>query len=160
MMLVDVSQNPSSLSREGGVIIYSINHDPNDPEMFDELQFIDTDDLMSANDWPNTRRCYIGNAHFVWTNETDVYRLIITELKHGIFIVDMRYSKVRDSVSITSITFIDLHAELAEQNMFLPNMAFFEAVTVVDEYYDSIFGYWEVDIVVTTRNFHMFQSKI
>lgn len=36
-------------------------------------------------------------------------------------------------------------------------MAFFEAVTPLNEFYNSIFKHWEIDILITTRNFHMFQ---
>jgi hypothetical protein len=39
----------------------------------------------------------------------------------------------------------------------MPNVAFFEAVTVSNEYYDNLFGYWETELIVTTRNFHIFQ---
>lgn len=37
LMLVDVDENPSTMSKEGGVFLYSINHDPMDPEVFDEI---------------------------------------------------------------------------------------------------------------------------
>lgn len=36
-------------------------------------------------------------------------------------------------------------------------MAFFESVTVSNMHYDSTFKYWEVELIVTTRNFHIFQ---
>ena len=41
----------------------------------------------------------------------------------------------------------------------MPNMAFFEAVSVLKYLYDPTFKYWETDIIVTTRNFHMFELK-
>lgn len=37
MILVDVDEVPDKMSREGGVIIYAMNHDPFEPEIFDEL---------------------------------------------------------------------------------------------------------------------------
>ena len=37
LMVVDVDENPSKMAREGGIIIYSLNHDINDREIFDEL---------------------------------------------------------------------------------------------------------------------------
>ncbi len=39
----------------------------------------------------------------------------------------------------------------------MPNVAYFEAVTAVTVFYDPMFKYWDVDLVVTTRNFHIFQ---
>lgn len=51
LILVDVDYDPSYLSREGGVLIYSINHNLDEPEIFDEIDFIDTDDLSVAAGW-------------------------------------------------------------------------------------------------------------
>ena len=45
LMIVDVDPEPSEMSRTGGIFLYSINHDPMDPEIFDEIEIIDTDDL-------------------------------------------------------------------------------------------------------------------
>ena len=77
MLIVDVDPNPYSFNREGGVIIYAMNFNPFEPEIFDQLQFIDSDDLTAANDWPGGP-CYIGNAHFAFTNQTDTYRMIVS----------------------------------------------------------------------------------
>ena len=77
-VLVDVGENPGELSREGGVIIYALNHETDDPELFDELEFIDTSDLMSASGWNSKNRVYISNAHLVYRNMSETYRLVIT----------------------------------------------------------------------------------
>jgi hypothetical protein len=39
----------------------------------------------------------------------------------------------------------------------MPNLAFYEAITITETYYDKVFNYWEIECVVTTRNFHIFQ---
>ena len=52
---------------------------------------------------------------------------------------------------------MDLREELTKAHLPMPNMAFFEAVTVSNEYYDPTFKYWQVELLVTTRNFHIFQ---
>jgi hypothetical protein len=67
-IIVDVDEEPSKLSREGGVLIYALNHNINDPELFDELDFIDTNDLLAAQGWTYDDTVYIGNAHLVYTN--------------------------------------------------------------------------------------------
>jgi hypothetical protein len=97
MIIVDVDENPWSFDREGGVIIYAMNHDPFEPEIFDELEFIDTNDLIAANDWPGGP-CFIANAHFTFVNSTSSYRLVITELTSGFFVVDFKWVKGRKSV--------------------------------------------------------------
>jgi hypothetical protein len=37
MVIVDVDERPWTFDREGGVLIYAMNHDPFEPEIFDEL---------------------------------------------------------------------------------------------------------------------------
>lgn len=52
---------------------------------------------------------------------------------------------------------MDLREELFSAHLPMPNSAFFEAVTVSKEYYDPTFKYWDVELIVTTRNFHILQ---
>ena len=54
---------------------------------------------------------------------------------------------------------MDLREELLKAHMPMPNMAFFEAVSVLNQFYNSGFKMWETDLIVTTRNFHMFEVK-
>lgn len=107
MIIVDVDERPWAMDREGGVIIYAMNHDPFEPEIFDELEFIDTNDLENALDWIGGP-VYIGNAQFAFTNQTQLYRIILTEIRHGIFIVDFKWTRGRKSVEITKIEFLKL----------------------------------------------------
>ena len=129
VLIVDVDKDPFKLQREGGVIIYAMNHDPFEPEIFDELEFIDSTDLSTANDWPGGP-CYIANAHFAFTNISETYRLVITELRHGLFVVDFKWSKGKKSVEILKVKFIDLKEELLKLHLPLPNLAFFTAVSI------------------------------
>jgi hypothetical protein len=45
LAIVDVDLNPWKMQREGGIIIMAMNHNPYDPEMFDVIEVIETDDL-------------------------------------------------------------------------------------------------------------------
>ncbi len=40
LAIVDVDDNPWKMQREGGILIMAMNHDPFDPEMFDEIEII------------------------------------------------------------------------------------------------------------------------
>ncbi len=97
LILVDVDPNPWRLQREGGIIVMAMNHNPYDPEMFDEIEVIETDDLEHAVNWPGGP-VYIGNAEIVFTNDSSLYRLAITELRKGMFFVDFKWSKGRKSI--------------------------------------------------------------
>jgi hypothetical protein len=159
MILVDADEEPSELSRTGGVLVYAMNHDPYEPEIFDEIEFIDTDDLSHAPEWPGGQ-VYIGNAELIYTGEADLYRLVITELRHGLFFVDFRWQRSRRSVEILKVEFVDMNKLLISKDLHLPNLAFFEAVKVAEQYYDENFKYWELELIVTTRNFHIFQVNM
>lgn len=156
-IIVDVDEEPSRLSREGGVLVYAVNHNINEPELFDELDFIDTNDLLAAQGWTYGDRIFIGNAHLVFTNESEIYRLAITELRNGVFFVDFKWRRGMREIEVVKVEFLDLRQELFNDHLPMPNMAFFEAVTVATQYYDPMFKYWDVDLIVTTRNFHIFQ---
>lgn len=51
LVIVDVDEFPEWRKRAGGVIIMAMNHDPFDPEMFDLVEIIETDDLEHAVGW-------------------------------------------------------------------------------------------------------------
>lgn len=159
MIVVDVDENPWAFDREGGVLIYAMNHDPFEPEIFDEIEYINTDDLTAANDWVGGP-CFIANAHFSFTNISGTYRLVITELRNGLFVVDFRWTRGRKSVEILKVEFINLKEELVRIHLPLPNAAFFTAVAINKEYYDAKFGYWQTEVIVVTSNFHSFQVNL
>lgn len=77
LVLVDVDEHPEYSKRHGGVMIFAMNHDPFDPEMFDLVEVIETDDLEHAVGWPGGP-AHIGNAQLVFTNDSSIYRLAIT----------------------------------------------------------------------------------
>lgn len=159
MMVVDVDERPWSFDREGGILLYAMNHDPFEPEIFDEIEYINSDDLTVANDWPGGP-CFIGNAHFAFTNISNTYRLVVSELRNGFFVVDFRWTRGRKSIEILKVEYIDLVEELVRIHMPLPNAAFFTAVAINTEYYDAKFGYWQSEVVVATSNFHHFQVNL
>ena len=39
----------------------------------------------------------------------------------------------------------------------MPNNAFFEAIAISTDYYDTTFKYWQLEVVITTRHFHTLQ---
>jgi hypothetical protein len=156
MMVVDVNERPWSFDREGGVIIYAMNHDPFEPEIFDEVEYINSDDLAAALHWPGGP-CFIGNAHFSFTNLSNTYRLVITELRSGFFVVDFRWTRGRKSVEILKVEFIDMVEEMNRIHVPLPNAAFFTAIAINKNTYEANFSYWRTQVIVTTSNFHSFQ---
>jgi hypothetical protein len=42
---------------------------------------------MAAHGWTNDQ-AYIGNAHLVFSSNTNAYRLYVTEIDNGFFVLD------------------------------------------------------------------------
>lgn len=141
LVIVDVDENPQHRLREGGVLIMAMNHDPYDPEMFDFVEIIETDDLEHAVNWPGGP-AFIGDAKLLFTNDSSVYRLVITEVRHGLFFVDFKWTRGRQSIEITKVEFIDLNKLMIKENLHMPNLAYFWGVAITAEYYDQTFKYW------------------
>lgn len=112
MILVDVSPLPSSRVRSGGVFVYAISLDSIADEKFVELDYIDTNDLSAAHGWQATQDVFVGNAHLVYSGEAACYRLFITEVDHGLFIVSFNWQKGYSEISIRSVDYIDLNQVL------------------------------------------------
>lgn len=93
------------------------------------MEVIDGDDLSVASAWPGGP-VSIGNAHLAFTNDTTTYRLIISELNYGFFVLDFTWTKGRKSIEILRIEFINLKEELIKVNLPMPNAAFFTAITI------------------------------
>lgn len=84
----------------------------------------------------------------------------MTEVRHGLFLVDFKWSNGRNELIITKTNFINLREMLGNISMPLPNDAHFAGVTVLDEKYNGLDEYWQLDIVVTIRGFHSFELNL
>jgi len=153
LLLTDVDENPFLRQREGGVILYGFNANIDEPEFFDELEVFDSNDFLAADGWTQDR-AYISNSHIAWTNSTELYRLFITELDHGLFVIDFNWLPGYDEVNTLHISFINLREMMLNESLPLPNSATFQAVTVIAESYDAKNQNWLLDLIVSIRNFH------
>lgn len=73
------------------------------------------------------------------------------------FFVDFKWTKGRKSIEIVKVEFIDLNKLLINKGIHMPNMGFFESIALSNEYYDKVFKYWQLEVLITTRNFHTLQ---
>ena len=84
----------------------------------------------------------IGSAQLVVTNDSSIYRLAITETKRGMFFVDFRFTKGRQSLEIIKVSFVDLNKVMAADNLHMPNLAFFWGLAITNEHYDMTYKFW------------------
>lgn len=74
----------------------------------DELEVIDSNDLAMAHGY-NKEKAYIANAHLVFNPAGNgTYRLYVTEVDSGLFVVDFTHQIGRREINILTINFINL----------------------------------------------------
>jgi hypothetical protein len=57
---------------------------------------IDSNDFYGCPGWTE-EDAYLGNAHLVFSSDTNAYRLYITEANHGLFVVDFVKAHAMDA---------------------------------------------------------------
>lgn len=87
VMVVNQNPYPDYRLLKGSVFLYRASVDPDTLEEFEFLDEIDEDDLKTAHGWTQDQ-VYIGNAYLTHSTLTDTFRLYITEISNGLFIVD------------------------------------------------------------------------
>ena len=123
----------------------------------DELDVIDSNDFMGCPGWTEDN-AYLGNAHLLYWGSFDTYRLYITEISHGLFVVDFTRHFTDPEITILRTTFVDLHKMLAENNYHMPDDAIFLAVAYVKTVPSPHF--YSENMVVTTRGYHNFEIEM
>lgn len=93
-MVVDSSVYPEYKFESGAVFLYDIFLDNISGEEMNELEVIDANDLAMAHGY-DKEEVYIGNAHLVFTSINDCYRLYVTEVDGGLFVIDFQHHIAR-----------------------------------------------------------------
>lgn len=81
----------------GAVFVYALGQDIQNNGILEEVQIIDSDDLIAANDWEGGE-CFIANAHVSYQEADELYRMVLTEQTNGVFVVDFKWAKGRQAV--------------------------------------------------------------
>jgi hypothetical protein len=158
VMVVDTPANPEYKMEFGAVYLYKASFNPESGDEMDELDVIDSNDFMGAAGWTEDE-AYLGNAHMLYSANTDAYRLYITETTHGLFVVDFTKAHISDpEITILTTSYIDLHKLLAANNLHMPNDAIFLGVTYVKSVPTPHFD--TENMLVTTRGYHNFEITV
>lgn len=89
-MIADISTYPEFKFEKGAIYLYELGLDYNSADEMDELEVIDENDLANAHGY-NKDQVYVANAHLVFTAVNNCYRLYITEVDGGLFVVDFTH---------------------------------------------------------------------
>lgn len=157
LVVTDVDMYPQFRLRTGGVYLYALNLDPISSNEMDEIDFIDSNDFQGTHGWDEDD-VYIGNSHLMYDNYDNTYRLYVTELTHGLFVIDFQFKFGARDINIINTAYIDLNKLLNEHNFHMPNDAVFLAVTHTGFKYNPAL---EVEnILVTTSGYHNFEFTL
>jgi hypothetical protein len=78
VMLADTPANPEYMMNGfGEIYLYKVSPNAESGEEMIELEVIDSNDFMGCAGW-NQEDAYLGNAHMLYSGNTDAYRLYIT----------------------------------------------------------------------------------
>jgi hypothetical protein len=121
----------------------------------DELEVIDSNDFIACAGW-NEDKAFLGNAHLVYSANTDAYRLYVTEARYGFFVVDfVRPSFADDDITILTTTFVNVKKLLEDNNLHMPIDAAFLAITYVKATYNPHFDI--ENVLITTKGYNNFE---
>ena len=154
LMLTDTSEYPEYRFDKGGVYLYYIGFDRFSGEEMEELEFIDENDFVNSHGYDKDY-AYIANSHLVFDSINNVYRLYLTEIDSGLFVIDFTYKPGRFEINIVKTSFIDVKALLEKNNLHMPYDASFQAVTRVAYKYSPHFE--QETVLVTTKNYDNFE---
>jgi hypothetical protein len=115
---------------------------------------IDESDLMMASGYTKNK-VEIGGSHLVFAVSNDCYRLYVTDIDEGLFIMDFTHEIGRREISIITVGFINLKLLLEKNNLHMPSDALFLSVSLVASKYNPHF--FMESVVITTNKYHSFE---
>ena len=101
---------------------------------------------------------YIANSHLSYAPFTQVYRLYLTEVDNGLFVVDFKYELGRREINILLVQFIDLKKVVQKQQLYIPDDASFFAVTVIAGQYHP--KYDTENVIVSVNKYHTLEVQL
>lgn len=103
-----------------------------------ELDYIDSNDFQGAAGWSGDD-AYIGNSHLMYDGFDQNYRLYVTELNRGLFVIDFLHKMGEREINIITTNYIDLNKLLNDHGFHMPADATFLAVSHTGVKYNPVF---------------------
>lgn len=154
MMVVDNEDNP--FQRQGGVYLYHLDLDPEEPEQFALLDLIEADDLQIAG---FSGPAFITYADFHRVDlRQGAYRLFMTEGRTGgIFIFTFELSADRQQVIYLSKQYINIHKFFMPEDL-IPDPLRILTLSIVDHENDN--NRTTYQILLTVANWHHIEVQL
>ena len=107
VMIADTDE-PYYMHRAGSVFLYALNMDPDTGEEMDLIETIDSNDFMGSHGWDN-EDAFLGNSHLVYDKQDNAYRLYVTEMYKGLFVMEFKHNFGDNEIQVLTTNFVDLH---------------------------------------------------
>jgi hypothetical protein len=121
---------PEYRSFKGSVYLFSLELDYASGHEMESLEIIDENDLFMAQGFPKNK-VEIGGSHLVYSAANNCYRLYVTEIDVGLFVLDFTHGVGRREINIVTISFVNLKTLLEKYNLHMPDDALFLSVSLV-----------------------------
>lgn len=102
---------------------------------------------------------YINNAELIYSSQSGTYRLYISEMTKGLFMVEFTHKAGRPDIVIKQIVYIDVKTLLNDLKETLPYDATFQAIALIDSTTDSAKRTTQT-LLITTGRFHTLQLSV
>lgn len=89
-----------------------------------------------------------------YNSATKTYTLYLTEITKGIYSIIFKFSSYLKGITILQINYINMPDMLSKLNMNAPYDATYQAVKIVESYYDTSLLQMKHQVVVTTGTYH------
>lgn len=64
--------------------------------------------MFAAHGW-DQEDAILGNSHLVYDSDDDAYRLYVTEVNHGLFVIEFNHTFGHNEIQVLATNFIDLN---------------------------------------------------
>jgi hypothetical protein len=155
LMLVDTETDPYRKSTKGGIFLYELSSDEDSEEPLTQLEYLDGEDfgMRELGD------IYINNAELTYNAGTGTYRLYISEMTKGLFMVEFTHKAGKPDIIIRQIVFIDVKGLLNDLKETLPYDATFQAIALLSSTKDETKKTTD-NLLLTTGRYHTIQLAV
>jgi hypothetical protein len=154
MMVVDNEDNP--FQRQGGVYLYHLDLNPEEPEQFALLDLIEPDDLQIAG--------FSGPAYITYADIQNIdmrgetYRLFMSEGRTGgIFVFTFELTPNKQEVVYLSKLYIDIHKFFMPDEL-IPEPLRILTISIIE--HDIVNNRSEYILLLTVANWHHIEVQV
>ena len=96
----------------------------------------------------------------VYSSKSITYRLFLTEITRGVYVVEFTFDRENQEITILSVSFLDIPLILTQNNIIMPYDATFQAITIVSTSFSESTKIFTDKILITTGVYHTLEIDV